>query len=158
MMLMGSKTPVDTTGCPFSLDVTDNGSTGTWSKDKLPVILKKVASLDDTSERKIEGTVEIPFWAQTATDRFAGVYAKTDAGICMTKMQVIKKRSGKVAQEIAFGDDCTAGTLMTPIYMNVETWVDKGKDVISVHFNSGGAGSEVDYVLNRTTGKYRKKK
>ena len=158
VMVMGSKTPVDTTGCPFSLDVTDKGATGTWSKDKLAVMLKKVASLDDTGEGKIDGTVEIPFWAQTATDRFAGVYAKTDAGICMTKMQVIKKRRGKVAQEIMFGDDCTAGTLMTPIYMNVEKWVEAGKDVISVHFNSGGAGSEVDYVLNRTTGKYRKKK
>jgi len=161
VLVMGSKTPVDTTGCPFSLDTSESGATGSWNKgaDKYPVTLRKVASLDDTGEGKIDGTVEIPFWAETAADRFAGVYAKTDSGICMAKMQVIKKASGKVAQEIAFDDDiCGAGMLMTPIYMNVQKFVERGKDVISVNFRDGGAGDAKDYVFNRKTKKYQQKK
>ncbi|TPK83600.1 hypothetical protein FJ936_17485 [Mesorhizobium sp. B2-4-13] len=59
--------------------------TGSWSKgtDRYPVTLKKIASLDDTGEAKIDGTVEISFWAQTATDRFSGIYTNTSAGLCM---------------------------------------------------------------------------
>ena len=162
ILAVGSKTPVDTTGCPFSLDMAESGATGTWSKgvDTYPVTLRKVASLDDTRDTKIDGTVEIPFWAETAADRFAGVYTSTDAGTCMAKMQVIRKRSGKVVQEIAFKDDdaCSAGMLMTSIYMNVEKWVEGGKDIISVNFSGGGAGHTEDYVFNRKTGKYRLKK
>ncbi|KUM25766.1 hypothetical protein AU467_24600 [Mesorhizobium loti] len=123
VLVMGSKTPVDTAGCPFSLEVNESSATGNWSKgaDKFPVMLKKVASLDDTGEGKIVGTAEIPFWAETATDRFAGVYTKSDAGICMTKMQVINKKKKKVVQEIGFDDpDCNAGMSTTPIYMNVQ--------------------------------------
>ena len=161
VLVMGSKTPVDTAGCPFVLDVNADGATGSLSKgaDRLPVILKKVASLDDTGDAKIDGTMEIPFWAETAADRFAGVYANTSAGVCMTKMQVIKKSSGKVVQQIRFDDDdCNAGMLMTPIYMNVEKGVEHGKDIISVNFRGGGAGYTTDYVFNRATRKYQKKK
>ncbi len=137
ILVMGSKIPVDTTGCPFSLDMAESAASGTWSKgaDKYPVALKKIASLDDTGDTKINGTVEIPFWAETAADRFAGVYTNTDAGTCMAKMQVVKKSSGKVVQEIAFDDDlCNAGMLMTAIYENVQKWVERRKDVISVNF------------------------
>ncbi|TGQ73261.1 hypothetical protein EN805_20215 [bacterium M00.F.Ca.ET.162.01.1.1] len=157
-----NKKPIDTKGCPFSLDRNENGVTGTWSKgaDKYPVTLKKVASFDDNGEVKIDGIVEIPFWAQTALDRFAGVYADTSAGFCMTKLQVIKKRSGKVVQEIAFKDDdaCSAGMLMTSIYLNVEKWVEGGKDVISVNFSGGGAGHTEDYAFSPKAKKYRKRK
>ncbi|WP_434722366.1 hypothetical protein [Mesorhizobium sp. RIZ17] len=162
VLMVGSKAPVDTAGCPFSIDMTENGATGTWSKgaDTYPVTLKKVASLDDKGEVKIDGTVEIPFWAETAADRFAGIYADTDSGTCMKKMQVIKKRSGKVVQEIAFKDDdaCSAGMLMTSIYMNVEKWVEGGKDVISVNFSGGGAGHTEDYAFSPKANKYRKRK
>lgn len=162
IFVIGSKTPVDTTGCALTLDVTDSGAAGNWSKgtETYPVSLKRIAGLDDTGEGKIDGAVEIPFWAQTATDRFAGVYKNTSAGICMTKMQVIKKLGGKVAQEVIFRDDdvCSAGMLMTPIYMNVEKWIEHGKDVISVNFRGGGAGTTIDYVFDPTTKKYRQKK
>jgi hypothetical protein len=161
ILAVGLKTPVDTSRCPFSLDMNESGATGSLSKgaDKLPIILKKVASLDDTGDAKIDGTVEIPFWAETAADRFAGVYAKTSLGICMTKMQVIKKTSGKVVQQIRFDDDnCDAGILMTSIYMNVEKAVERGKDIISVNFRGGGAGYTMDYTFDRKTGKYRQKK
>lgn len=159
VLVMGSKTPVDTTGCPFSFDIDESGATGAWSKgaDKHPVTLKKVASLDDTGDGKIDGTVEIPFWAQTATDRFAGIYANTGAGICMEKLLVISKRSKKVVQEIAFDDeDCDAGMLMTPIYMNVQKQTEKTFEIISVNFRGGGAGYTMDYVFSRKTKKYQK--
>ncbi|MGX7872355.1 hypothetical protein ACVDG5_005365 [Mesorhizobium sp. ORM6] len=62
ILVMGSKTPVDTAGCQFSLDIAESGATGTWSKgaDTYPVTLRKVASLDDTGDTKIDGPVEIP--------------------------------------------------------------------------------------------------
>lgn len=161
VLAIGKKTPVDITGCPFSLNVGKSGATGTWSKgaDAYPVVLRKVASLDDTGEAKIDGTVEIPFWAETAAARFSGVYVNTSSGICMTKMLVIKKNSGKVVQKIPFDeDDCDAGMLMTSIYMNVEKGVERGKDIISVNFRGGGAGHTTDYVFNRATGKYQQRK
>lgn len=161
ILVMGSKTPVDITGCPLSLDLGESGATGIWSKgaDKFPVTLKKVASLDNTGEGKIAGTVEIPFWAETATDRFAGVYTKVGAGICMTKMQVINKKKNKVVQEIGFDDeDCNAGMSTTPIYMNVEKWVERGKNIISVNFGGGKFAGANDYVLNPKTRKYHLKK
>lgn len=161
IMVMGSKTPVDTTNCPLSLDIGESGARGTWRKgaDKFPVTLKKVASLDDTGEAKLDGTVEIPFWAETAADRFAGLYTNTGSGICMTKMQVIKKTSGKVVQQIPFDDDgCDAGMLMTPIYMNVQKWVERRKDIISVNFRGGGNGHTMDYIFNRSARNYQQKK
>lgn len=161
VLVMGSKTPVDTTGCPFLLELAENAATGSWSKgkDKHPVSLKKVASLDDTGDLNVDGTVVIPFWAETATDRFAGVYTKTDAGICMTKMQVINKKKKRVVQEIGFDDqDCNAGMSATPIYMNVQKWVEGGKDIISVDFGGGKFAGASDYVLNPKTKKYRLKK
>ncbi|MBZ9722989.1 hypothetical protein FJ950_13450 [Mesorhizobium sp. B2-3-14] len=162
IIVQGPRPAVDTTSCPFSLDLNGNAVTGSWSKgtDRYPVTLKKIASLDDTGEAKIDGTVEISFWAQTATDRFSGIYTNTSAGLCMEKMRVIKKSSRKVVQEITFADDdaCSAGMLMTTIYMNVEKWVERGKDVISVNFRGGGAGTAVDYVFNSRTRKYQRRK
>jgi len=156
VLVGGSKTPVDTGGCRISLTVDGGRATGSWGPDKLPVMLKKVASLDDTGDWKLDGTVEIPFWAQTDTHRFAGVYTKSDAGICMTKMKVIDKKKGKVVQQIGFDDpDCHAGTLMTPIYMNVQKQADKNREIISVNFSGGGAGYSTDYAFSAKAGKYR---
>ena len=161
ILVIGSKTPIDTAGCALNLDVTTGGATGSWSQgtETYPVILTRVAGLDDTGEGKIDGSVEIPFWAQTANDRFAGIYTNTSAGICMTKMQVIRKHGAKVVQEITFRDDdvCSAGMLMTPIYMNVEKWIEHGKDVISVNFRGGGAGTTSDYIFDPAARKYRQR-
>ncbi|MBZ9868736.1 hypothetical protein LB515_25460 [Mesorhizobium sp. CA15] len=161
VLVMGSKTPVDTTGCPFSIEISESGAAGSWSKgvDKFPVTLRKVASLDNTGDLKIDGTVEIPFWAETTRDRFAGIYTKSDAGICMTKMLVINKKKKTAIQEIGFDDeDCNAGMSTTPIYMNVQKWVEAGKDIISVEFGGGKFAGANDYVLNPKTGKYHLKK
>lgn len=161
VIVMGKKTGLDTAGCPFSLELGDGILTGSWSKgaDKFPINLRKVAGLDDTKEGKVEGSVEIPFLAQTATDRFAGIYAKTDDGICMTKMQIINKKRRKVAQTIKFGGDlCNAGMLMTFIYSNVQKSVERGKDIIFVNFYDGRAGYEEEYVFSAKAKKYRKRK
>lgn len=161
VIVMGSKTPFDVTRCPFSLELGDGVLTGSWSKgaDKFAVNLKRVAGFDDTHEGKIDGNVEIPFWAQTATDRFSGIYTKTDDYICMEKMLVINKKRKKVVQTIDFDDeDCNAGMLMTPIYWNVQRQTERGKDIISVNFRDGRAGYEEVYVFDRKTKKYRLRK
>jgi hypothetical protein len=158
---VGSKKPVDTAGCPFSLALSDDGATGTWIRGatSYPVALKKVASLDDSGEGKIEGTVEIPFWAQTSTHRLSGTYAKTGSGVCMEKLQIIDKGGRKVVQELAFDkENCNAGMLMTPIYLNVEKQTRNGADVISVSFRDSGAGYATDYIFNRATRRFAQKK
>jgi len=100
-----------------------------------------------------------PFWAQTTAHRFAGIYTKTDNGICMTKMQVINKKRKKAVQTIKFGGDlCNAGMLMTSIHDNVQKSVERGKDIISVNFYDGRAGYEEDYVFDRKSKKYRLRK
>ncbi len=160
ILVMGSKTPVDTTGCPFSLDVTDDGAKGTWSRGATtyPVALKKVATLDDTGDGKIDGVVDIPFWAQTPIHMFSGIYTNTSSGICMRKMRIINKGSKKVEQEFNFDeDDCNAGMLMTPIYENVEKQTENGADIV-INFRDGRAGYATDYIFNRATGKYVRKK
>jgi len=146
---------------PFSLDVSDGGAKGSWSRGATtyPVALKKVATLDDTGEGKIDGTVEIPFWAQTSIRMFSGIYANTSSGICMGKMQIVNKGSKKVDQELNFGkDDCNAGMLMTPIYLNVEKRTENGADVISISFRNNRAGYATDYIFNRATRQYSQKK
>ena len=160
ILTMGSKTPVDTTGCPFSLDVGDGDATGTWSMGATtyPVALKKVATLDDTGDGKIDGVVDIPFWAQTPIHMFSGIYTNTSSGICMRKMRIINKGSKKVEQEFNFDeDDCNAGMLMTPIYENVEKQTENGADIL-INFRDGRAGYATDYIFNRATGMYVQKK
>ncbi|WP_201414953.1 hypothetical protein [Mesorhizobium sp. J8] len=156
VLVVGSKAPVDTTRCPFSLEISERGARGTWTKglEKLPVVLKEVAGLDDTAEGEIKGIVEIPFWAHTAIDRFAGIFAKTDAGICMTKLQVVSKKEKKAVQSIRFDDpDCNAGMLMTPIYMNVQL---QDEETISVNFRGGNGGYTVEYGFSPKTGMYHR--
>lgn len=89
ILIVGSKTVIDTTGCPFALDVDQSGATGTWRKGsrQYPVTLKRVGTLDDTGDAKLEGTVEIAFWAQTACDVVFGIYANRGSGICMANQQ-----------------------------------------------------------------------
>lgn len=161
IVVQGSKTPFETATCPISLTLGDEAATGTWKRDgvEYPVALRKIASLDDTGEAQIDGNVVIPFWAQTKTHMFAGTYAGTSAGICMQKVEIINKGNGKVDQDIAFGDDnCNAGMLMTPIYMNVEKWIDAGAEIISINFRDSRAGYSENYVYDKTSRKYVERK
>ena len=157
IIVMGSKTPIDTSRCPLSLTLDNRSATGTWSRaGKTDVVsLKKVATLDDTGDAQINGTVEIPFWAQSPTRMFTGVYVSTDAGICMQALKITEKASYIVDQEIRFDvDDCNAGMLMTPIYMNVERQADSDGDMLFVNIRDGRAGHSLDYRLNPATLRY----
>lgn len=154
-IIQGSKTPVETTGCPLRLDVTSAGATGTWSRgaETIAVDLTRVAMLDDTGEGVLTGQVEVPFWAQTPTHLFIGIYEKTSAGICMTTLRVTNKATRKIDQEIAFPDDpCDAGMLMTPIYLNVE----KGdEDTVFVNYRDGGMGFAKTFGFDAGATRYR---
>ncbi|UVC09126.1 hypothetical protein IHQ71_00350 [Rhizobium sp. TH2] len=151
ILIIGSKTGVDTEQCPFLLKVDTLGATGARNDGAAwqPITLKKVAALDDTSDALMTGTVEIPFWAQTANQMFSGVYQKSASGICMTKLRVINKASGAVDQEIGFPDDpCDAGMVMTPIYLNVEKFIDQSTNGISIHHRDGGMGYSQTYEFD----------
>lgn len=151
-LIVGSKRAVDTTSCPLSLRVSAAGASGTFREGDVthPVELRKTASLDDTADGIVEGIVEIPFWAQTDAYMLSGLYEKTALGICMTRLRVIDKTSGKMHQEIRFSDDqCDAGMVMTPIYMNVEKIADDGRDTIAVNFRDGGMGYSQTYKLDK---------
>ncbi|MFK8251672.1 hypothetical protein [Ancylobacter terrae] len=163
ILVQGLKTPVDTAACPFTLDVGPDGASGTWSAGgrNLPVALTRTGRLDDTGAGVVEGTVAIPFWAQTARHRFAGIYTKSDAGICMTRLQAIDKTSAKVTGEIAFDrDDCNAGMVMTSIYLNATARAAHGigSYVVAVEFRDGRAGTTADYLFNDTNGTFRRPK
>jgi hypothetical protein len=90
---------------------------------------------------------------------FVGVYTKTDDCIFMEKMRVIDKATQAVDQEIGFDkDDCDAGMVMTPIYMNVEKSGKKDAGPISVDFSGGRMGYTKDYFFNPATKRYALKK
>lgn len=155
-LIQGSATPFDTSDCPITLEIDNGGAVGTWQSDgaSYVVTLRKVASLDDTAEGEITGTVAIPFWDQTSSHMFSGIYTQTDAGICMESLRLINKQTSQVEQEISFDDDdqCGAGTVMTQIYQGVETYDDGKALVVSVNFADGRWGYEVDYQVDPATG------
>ena len=156
-LVQGSTTPFDIAGCPIVLEVEDDKITGFWDigGENHAVILREVGSLDDTDAGEITGTVAIPFWDYTTSHRFSGVYARNSDGfICMERLQVINRTTSQVDQEIVFDDDelCSAGTVMTQIYRNVETYGEAGAETVSVNFSDGRAGYAVDYLVDPVTG------
>lgn len=154
-IIQGSKTPVETAGCPLKLHVTPDRATGTWfdGAETRAVDFTKVATLDDTGDGALTGDVEIPFWAQMPTQVFIGLYSQTSSGICMTKLRVGNKATGKIEQEIAFPDEpCDAGMLMTPIYLNVEIGDD---EAVLVNFRDGRMGFARSFKFDAGTNKFR---
>lgn len=151
IIVTGSKTPFDFAKCPLVLSLKGNRAVGRWKRGGVDhaVDLKKIASLDDSDEPSVKGPLVIPFWAQTPTYMFAGTYENTSSGICMTKVAFINKLSGKTDHELRYGGDpCDAGMVMTPIYLNVQTWIEAGAEIISINFGDGAAGSSEDYVYD----------
>ncbi len=72
----------------------------------------------------------------------------------MTKLQVISKKTKKAVQSIRFDDDdCNAGMLMTPVYMNVQK---QGEEIISVNFRGGNGGHTIEYGFSLKTRKYHR--
>jgi hypothetical protein len=161
VVVMGSKTPFDLTSCPLVLSFDGDRAAGTWKRNGVghAVALKKTGSLNDTREATVDGEVVIPFWAQTQTHMFAGYYEKSTSGLCMSRMTFINKASGKVDQELRYdGDPCDAGMIMTPIYMNVQLWIETGREIVSINFRDGGAGYSEDYVYDSSAKRYVKKR
>lgn len=155
-LVQGSAIPFDMSDCPIVLDMDANGAVGIWGVggDGHAVALRKVASLDDTGEGTITGTVAIPFWDHTASHMFSGRYTQTDIGICMEELQVINKQTSQVDQEISFDEDdlCGAGAVMTQIYQNVEIYSDGATELVSVNFADGRWGYAMDYLVDPATG------
>ncbi|HTO27911.1 MAG TPA: hypothetical protein VL017_04915 [Devosia sp.] len=155
-LIQGSATPFDTSDCPIALEIGDDGLVGTWVADGAShaITLAKVASLDDTGDGTVVGTVIIPFWDHTSSHMFSGIYAQGDTGICMESLRLINKQTSQVDQEISFDDNdlCAAGTVMTQIYRNVETYDDSTGRAVLVSFADGRWGYEVDYRVDPVTG------
>ena len=155
VLIQGSTTPVDTTDCPFALTKSADGFEGTLTVDgdSSPVSLQLLATLDDTGDGVVTGTVEIPFWKQTEAHSFLGTYAKTDMGICLTTLQVINRSTGAIDQELALSEDsCNAGMVMTPIYLNVETFEGDDGPLVSVNYLDNQGGYAEDYAVDAETG------
>lgn len=158
-MVMDTDLAVKAVKCSFSLDRMENGVTGVWTNEnsKYKVTLQQIAMLDDSGiKNKIEGVIEIPFWAQTKKHMFIGVYINSNSGTsCMEKIKIINKSKGSVDQEIIFDTvECEAGLLMTPIYMNVEKYSMQDVDNITVHFKDGRMGYSKSYAFNKKYNKY----
>lgn len=153
IVVRGSKTPFDFSDCPLTLDVTEGQAVGQWKRDGGPehVSLVHVASLDDRREQNLAGRFVIPFWAQTEAHMFTGTYENFPSGICLSKVEMVRKSTGKVDQTLTYGGEgCTAGMVMTPIYMNIQKWIDGSTAVISVNFKDNAAGFSDDFVYDET--------
>jgi hypothetical protein len=87
---------------------------------------------------------------------FLGIYGSTKSGEgCLNQIKVINKISGKSDYEVNFDDtECNAGLLMTPIYMNVQSYRAQDKSNITVHFVGGHMGFSKDYGLSKKLNKY----
>lgn len=156
VMVVGSKMPVKTDDCPFTLDISDGALNGQWKSaaKTYDVKLNRVGMLDDTGDDgKIEGAVEIPFWGQTAEHAFVGTYGKVGSMICLIRVAVVDKKTRSEASTLKLdNDDCTAGLMMTPIYMNIEDGSEP--DTIMVNYRRGRVGDSKDYKLDPKTGAY----
>ncbi len=152
IIIVGTTTPADAKGCTFALDVHDADVTGTWSSagNSYPVALKRVATLDNTGDDgKIEGRVDIPFWAQTARHVFIGTYVKSDTQVCLAFVTVFDKKSKRPVQKLMFDEkDCTAGLLMTPIYLNLGEPFGNGSNGIEIDFDGGRMGHSEIYIFD----------
>lgn len=159
IVVMGSKTPFDFSACPVLLTFDADRVEGQWKREGIDhaVALKKVGSLNDRDKPSVEGDVEIPFWAQTATHMLVGRYENTASGICMSAVRFINKASGKIDQELRYGGDpCDAGMLMTPIYMNVEVHAGAKSDEIWINYRDNAGGTSDTYVFDRKAKAYVK--
>ena len=155
VLIQGSTTPVDTMDCGFALTMDGETLTGSYAVDgdSSAVTLKPVGTLDDSGEDVLTGSVEIPFWAQTETHMFQGVYGQSDLGICLQTLQVINKGTGAVDQQFALSEDsCNAGMVMTPIYLNVEIGEGDTGPVVWVNYLDNQGGYAEDYAVDETTG------
>ncbi|ULU24982.1 hypothetical protein [Dyella terrae] len=153
--------------CPFQLAADGDHLRGTWSDGahRYDVALKEVGALDDTSSTaNIHGELVIPYWGQTATHGFFGIYRKVGDGLLVDHIDVVNKRTGKTDQVIWTGkagkaldqeaQDCYFGFYMTPIYMNVQSDGEAGSVQLNCYTKSS-PDQVIHLQLDSKTGRYR---
>ena len=121
-LTQGKKYDLNT--CPLKLTNGGDVLHGTWQNAKrtLDVVLSMTASMDKTTlSGNPAKTIEIPFWGQTASHSFIGIYEMKDDGLSVNKVMALNKSSGKVDQVIDPQlHQCDFGFYMTAIYQNIE--------------------------------------
>ncbi len=146
----------DLSACPLKLTHGDDALHGTWQSKKamLNVVLNKTASLDKTSvSHHTENAIDIPFWGQTTTHSFIGVYEMNGDDISISQVRAVNKSSGKVDQVIdPQRHNCHFGFYMTAIYQNIE----RGGNSSQIALNCYSTGGDVSilYGLNKDQHSY----
>ena len=155
-LVVGTKLPVDMSNCSFT--ISSDGLSGTWArgKEEKQVELKKVGSFKDSAGGTIDGVMEIPFWLKTAKHFFIGVYAREADRICLEKIHAVNINTRQVDQSLDFeNEDCSAGFLMTPIYMNLSKYIgSKGEELFAIQHRGGGYGYQQEFIYEKKIGKY----
>jgi hypothetical protein len=152
IIVQGSRSGFDTSSCQFKLSADENGAQGTWGSGgkSYDVSLQRTAVLDDkTGAGLTKGNIEIPFWGQTKNHAFIGVYEGTESGVMFKTIKVIDKRTRGVIQEFNPQErDCSFGFIMTPIYMNIQSYKSKAERII-LNCHGPKDGDAVFYVFDR---------
>lgn len=142
--------------CPFALTTSDDEVKGTWQHEGSThiVLLVRSNSLKGESIKinKQEG-VEIPYWGQTPTHSFIGIYQKNENGIYIDKINIINKSTGKVDQTInPQSKTCDFGFYMTSIYQNIEG--EKSPPQVRLNCYSTKGDISNNYKFDRDSKKY----
>lgn len=122
IFIHGSRSPVETKDCQFSLTIDASGAQGRWASNgrSYDVALRLLSASDSAGKVLTKASMEIPYWGQTTNYMFLGDYGGAEnPGF---KIRVINKSTKAVTQEIVPDqDECPgAGYFSTMIYMNVE--------------------------------------
>lgn len=156
-LIEGTKAGFDTHACPFSLNVEGGDLRGEWrqGKKRYPVTLKNTGSLDNRTQEQITGQqIAIPFWGQTATHSFIGLYEQKADRIEINRIDVVNKKTGNVDQTLNPQQyRCDFGFFMTAIYQNIEA--DNHSDRVTLNYYSQKGDISVDYAFDRTLQQYR---
>lgn len=152
----GSKTGFDTHSCPFKLTENADQLRGIWQdrKKSHEVVLQHSNSFDQTSAQKtVKENIEIPFWGQTSSHSFVGVYQSDGSGITLNEVKVINKATGNVDQVINPQlHDCEFGFFMTAIYQNIESGSDRSQILLNCY--SRRADMVVEYRFDMASQQY----
>jgi hypothetical protein len=142
--------------CSFKLSKSNSNLQGIWNKNgaELNVSLKLVSSMDNTSiSGSDDGTIDIPFWGQTGTHSFIGVYGSGENGLFINKIKVINKKNGALVQIIApQKHGCEFGFYMTSIFQNIDSGSDKSQ--ITLNCYSTGSDFSVMYEFDKKQQQY----
>lgn len=145
----------DFKNCPFKLIKNGKELKGIWqnSKSKLDVSLSQTSFINKSTLKSDNEKVEIPFWGQTQTHSFIGIYEKDiDGGITINKIKVLDKKDGRVIQVIDPQlHDCQFGFFLTSIFENVENF---NSSIITLNCYSARGDITTQYTFNKQTSKY----